>query len=271
MDLRLQDKTAIVTGASEGVGKIIALSLANEGCNVIICSRDKAKLVKTVKETKKNCKNKKSQISYGVVDVTKPESINSFFSSLPKKFKLDILVNNAGGTRDRFAFFEDLNDEQWQDSFNFNLMSAVRFTRHSLPLLKKSNSGRIINIGTPPARQPGASNPDYISMKAALINLNKYLSNSIAKDDITVNAVCPGSLTGSPWERSVKDRAEHANITLEEAEKTLLKEFLIKVPLKRLATPEDIANLVTFLASPLAGYITGTCTAVDGGLTKSAF
>ena len=271
MDLKLQNKTAIVTGASEGVGKVIALSLANEGCNVIICSRDKAKLIKAANEIKKNCKNKESQVSFGVVDVTDAKSIDSFFSNLPKKFKLDILVNNAGGTRDRFAFFEDLNDEQWQDSFNFNLMSAVRFVRHSLPLLKKSASGRIINTGTPPARQPGASNPDYISMKAALINLNKYLSNSMAKHNITVNAVCPGSLTGSPWERSIKDRADRSGITVEEAEKIILKEFSAKVPLGRLATPEDIANLVTFLASPLAEYITGTCIAVDGGLTKSAF
>lgn len=271
MDPGLSGKVALVTGSSRGVGKAIALALVKEGASVIICARGSGAILETLMELEK-FKAESAYASAWYCDVNNPFYIKDWFktSGLLSKFgKLDILVNNVGGPL-RFGKFEDLTDEDWADDWNFNFMSMVRFTREAIPWLRKSGNGRIINISAVPARQPGMFNPHYAASKAAMLNLNKYLANTLAKDNILVNAICPNTLEGGGWHVNVADRASRDGISKEDAAGKMLAEEFKKMPLQRMGTPEDVANLVAFLASDKAKYITGAVINVDGGTVRSA-
>lgn len=266
MNLGLKNRVALVTGSNQGLGKVIALTLAREECNLIICGRDEEKLIATSREIQNKYK---VWVKYFRLDVLESNSIENMFETTVAKIgSLDILVNNIGGVRE-FLQFHDLNDDHFRKSFELNYMSAVRFSRESMSYLKKSDNPRIINIGTVPAHQPSWYNPHYISAKAALLNLNKYLSNICGKDNILVNAVCPSSVLGNAWDRSVKDKAQRESISVLDAEEIMKKEVISKIPLGRMGHPEEVAELVIFLASSKSGFITGQCIDVDGGLTKS--
>ncbi len=258
MEKELAGRTAIITGGSRGIGKAIATALAQNGAYVIICGRNQETLQKTALALR---------CGYRIADVTKPDQIEKMFSLLPK---LDILVNNVGGV-EKFGNFFDLTDGDWLDAFNLNLMSMVRFCRGAIPLLKKSLSPRVINISSLVARQPGRFNPHYGAAKASMLYLNKYLATELAKDGILVNAICPGTLKGGGWEKNVEDRAKRMNLTLGEAEEIMEGEERAKVPLRRMGTPEDIAELVAFLASDRANFITGMVFNVDGGVRRSVY
>lgn len=232
------------------MGKEIALSLAREGIEVVVCGRNK----KYVKNS---------------LDATNPSEVKEFFKKVIAKIgHLDILVNQIGGVK-KFGNFLDLTNEDWQDSWNLNLMTAVNFSREAIPWLKKSKNARIINISTIPAHQPGQFNPHYSASKAALLNLSKYLSNFLAKDNILVNTICPGTLFGGSWEEKVRDKSERSNISIKKAEILLRQEEENKVPLGRICQLQDVADLVVFLASDKANFITGTCINIDGGVVKS--
>ena len=270
MDERnLSGKAALVTGSSRGVGKAIAKVLAKEGATVILCGRNENDL-KTARLELNDVHGGNAETYYFCADANNPDEIKRGFAApfWSKLGKLDILVNNVGGPL-KFGSFFDLSDEDWASDWNFNFMSMVRFTREAIPLLKKSGGGRIINISAVPARQPGEFNPHYAASKAAMLNLNKYLSNTLAKDNILVNALCPNTLEGGGWDANAADRAKSEGISLEEAADKMRASAFKKSPLQRMGTPEDVANLVAFLASDKAGHITGTVINVDGGTVRS--
>jgi 3-oxoacyl-[acyl-carrier protein] reductase len=262
-----QNKTALVTGGGNGIGKAIALALARDGFDVVITGRTESRLA----SAKREIEAVGGQVYTFAGDATDPKDAKKLFSDVVKKIgKLDVLVNNVGDAR-TFGTFEDLSDNDWHDAYELNFMSAVYVTREALPWLKKSKAGRIVNIATLPARQPGSFNPHYAAAKAALVNLSKYLSNTLAKDKILVNAICPSALKGGAWERNVADRAKRLGVSLAEAEKIMEGEEKKKAPLGKIGMPEDVAELVAFLASEKAKFITGTCIDVDGGITRSIF
>lgn len=242
MDLGLEGRVAIVTGGSKGIGKAIAESLIDEGVKVVICARGADSLAATQEEIRKSG-------NYAVTmqaDVTKPDDVEKVVAFTVARFGgLDILVNNAGGAT-VFGTFSELEDKDWLDSYNLNVMSVVYFVRYAIPFLKQSQAPRIINIASISGFQPGYFNPHYAASKAAVINLSKYLANHLAKDKILVNTVCPGPINSGPWEHVTRD-----------------------FPLGRIGEVDDVAGLVTFLASDKVPWITGSCFHVNGGTLSS--
>lgn len=263
----LSGRIALVTGSSIGLGKTIAKALAKKGADIILCARNLNRLKQTAGEIQKTGVN----VYYYRVDGKKPLLVKKLFKNLDKEVgKLDILVNNLGGV-EKFGSFLELSPKDYIDSFELNFMSTVYFTKEAIPYLKKSKSPRIINISTVPARQPGKFNPHYSASKAAALNLSKHLSNLFASDGILVNSVCPSSLAGEDWDQRVQKRAVESKISVPEAVKIMENEEKSKVPLNKLGHEEDVANLVAFLASDGAKFITGACINVDGGTIKSVF
>ena len=265
MDFSLKNRVALVTGGSRGIGKTIALSLAKEGADIILCGRGSEALEKTRAEVEKLGVKAYAKS----LDATKPNEVGELFSEIVERIGgLDILVNNIGGVT-RFGAFEDLETKDWIETMELNFMSMVHFSKEALPWLKKSKHARIINISTIPARQPGFFNPHYNAAKAAMLNLSKYLANNFAKDGVLVNSICPSTIRGENWNERVADRAKRDGINTEEAEAKMVAEETKKVPLGTLGEPEDIASVVVFLSSDKARFITGTSIDVDGGVSRA--
>jgi 3-oxoacyl-[acyl-carrier protein] reductase len=269
MYTNLKGRVALVTGSSQGLGKAIAMALAQESADVIINGRWSKTVGATAYEIEH--KNNHDIKAYQLAcDATNPDKIIEAFSEKMSSIgHLDILVNNVGNIT-TFGKFEDLSDEDWQKSFDLSFMSTVRFTRVSLPYLKKSDQARIINISSLPAHQPGFTglNPHYGVAKAGLVNLTKNLANDLGRYGITVNAVCPSTLSGGGWLENVKDRAKRQGISVEEAESIMRLEESNKSPLNKVGGLEDVANLVVYLSSHQANFLTGHCYNVDGGITR---
>lgn len=266
MYLGLSGKVALVTGSSRGIGKAIAQALAQEGSSVVLTARGAQGLSEAVSDIK-NLGSVPGKVYAYPADVADRHEIKSIFDGVILK-RLDILVNNVGGPL-KFGRFFDLTDEDWWSDWDFNFMSMVRFTREAIPWLKKSGNGRIINISSVPARQPGEFNPHYAASKAAMLNLSKYLANILAKDNILVNSICPNTIEGGLWGANVTDRARRDNISEAMAAERIRASALKKMPLQRMGTPEDVAHLAAFLASDKAKHITGAVFNVDGGTVRS--
>jgi len=261
MNLGLKDKTAIVLASSKGLGKASAISLFQEGVNVVISGRDEVELKKVVKEFGKKEKGKLFPI---VCDVTKIKDIENLVKKTIKEFgRIDILVNNAGGPTP--GTFEMTIDENWQKAFDLNLMSAVRTIRLVLPYMQKQKAGRIINMVSLSAKQPIPNLILSNSVRAGVIGMAKTLSAEIAEFNITVNNILTGNfLTERLKQLHNIDEKIKEGLT----EKEAWKDVVDKIPMKRLGKPEEFGALVTFLASEQASYITGTSIQIDGGLSK---
>ncbi len=263
----LVGRTAFITGGSKGIGLAIALAMAKEGASIAICGRSKIDLdnaLKSLEKTGAVCR------SY-VADASDKKAVERTLMNIKKDFKgLDILVNNIGGVK-QFADFEGLTDEDWQEVFDMNIMSMVRFTRVALPLLKKSPHGRVINIASVSGKRPGNFNPHYGSMKAAMIHLNKYLSNQWGKYGILVNAISPHTVRGGVWDRDVSDKAEKDGLTQKQAEEKMIEQVASKTVINSVADLDDVTNIAVYLASDKGKFITGQCLTIDGGAVNSIF
>ncbi len=254
MDLGLKGKVAIVTGGSRGLGRWTALGLADEGCNVAISARGEETLLNTVQEIES-----RGVKALGVVgDMARDEDIKRLISETQSKLGgVDILVNNVGGSRG--AGFLETNDEHWMDGINVNLMAAVRASRLVLPAMRERGGGRIITISSIYGRESGGT-VVYNAVKAAEISLMKSLAREFAKDNVLVNSVAPGSILfpGGGWERRMKDDPERIAAFVKN-----------DMPLGRFGRPEELANVVVFLASERASRMTGACINVDGCQSRS--
>ncbi len=263
MNLGITGKTAIVAAASKGLGKAAALGLAREGANLAICARGEAALLKTAKEIRSATSARVLPI---VADATNPENIQKLVKRTADEFRrIDILVTNAGGPPS--GLFSNFNDKDWQDAMNLNLLSTVRLCREVIPYMRKAGGGRIVNIVSVAAKQPIEGLILSNSIRAAVIGLAKTLSNELATDNILVNNICPGWILTDRLASVVRKRAEAQGKTYE----NVLADITTNIPLGRCGTPEEVANLIVFLASERASYITGATIQVDGGLVKALF
>jgi 3-oxoacyl-[acyl-carrier protein] reductase len=263
MDLELKGKVALITGASQGIGKTIALTLAEEGCNSAICARRKDALNSSAEEVRA----KGVEVLAIESDVTKPEDNKNFVSKAAEKFgRIDILVNNAGHGNASDPM--ELPEEIFRHHMDLMLFGPIQLCRLVIPHMRKQGWGRIINISSVFSKQPG-NQLDYDSIKAAMNMFTKDFSNYLAKEKILVNAVCPGPIRGPLWE-GPGALAETLGKKLGMSAPEVMKWFAEQnIPMGHHGDPEDIANIVAFLASDRAKFITGQAINVDGGMVKS--
>ena len=263
MDLGLKDRVAIVTGSSQGIGKAIALGLSEEGAKVVICARNEIQLVQTAKEIQSATGG---EIYTMQADLTKEHDIKRLVAKTSERFgRIDILVNNTGGPPPT-TFLETMKS-QWRNVVNLLLMSVVTTCREVIPYMQKRKWGRIINMTSFVAKQPAERLVLSNALRAGIFGLSKTLSNELAKDGILVNAVCPGWTLTKRVEELAKAQSKATGKTYEE----IVQVWESQIPLKRLAQPKEIADLVVFLASERASYITGAVIQVDGGVIKGLF
>ena len=263
MDLGLNGKTALVTASSKGIGKAVAEELASEGCKVAICSRSKEDLEVTADDIKRKYG---VDVLWSVCDLNKSPDIENTFRVVLKQFgNIDILINNCGGPPS--GFFMDFAEEQWVTAFEQVFLSVVRLSNLVIPGMVAKQWGRIVNITSVSVKQPIDNLILSNSFRSGVIGFAKSLSNEFAKHNITVNNVAPGfTLTNRLYDLAVS-RAKSSGLSHEE----VLADMTKQVPMNRLARPEEIGALVTFLCSNQAGYITGNTIHVDGGWVKGLF
>lgn len=265
MNLQLNDKVALVTGGSKGIGKEIAKGLAEEGCHVVICGRGKEDLDKAKREIEKDG----GRILTTQADLTKQEDVNQLVSTtIDAHQTIDILVNNAGMTPG-FYQFEDIAVDDWEYIFNLNVFGTVRVTKAVLPYMKENEYGRIINIGSESGIQPDAFMPDYNASKAAIINMTKSWSKAFAEDGILVNTISPAFVMTPLLEQSMKQEAEEKGVPFDDAVQQFLQENRPHIEVKRPGKPEEIASAVVYLASTQSSFINGANIRVDGGSVAS--
>ena len=258
MDLGLNGKNAIITGGSDGIGLAAAISLSREGANVAILARTQDKLDSAVKEIQKESKGKVIAISTDVRDESSVvTSINKVRDELGK---IDILVNNAGTSS--ASPLEEMTNEQLTEDLNLKVYGAIYCARSVIKDMKESGSGSIINITTPGGKATaGGSQPTSLS-RAAGISLTKAWSKEYASQNIRVNTVCVGLL------KSGQHRTRVANIQKEKPDYTLEDHWEImgkNVPMGRVGEAIEVGNVICFLSSSKASYVTGTAINVDGG------
>ncbi|MHA1271063.1 MAG: SDR family oxidoreductase [Candidatus Helarchaeota archaeon] len=261
MDLKINNKNVLVTASSKGIGKAIAKGFVLEGCNVAICARNEDILNTTTKELQSLTKKKVISISCDLSVLKDIDKLSDFV--LENFSSIDILINNSGGPPS--GKFNDFTIDNWRKAYELNLRSIIYLCKKIIPYMKKKNWGRIINLTSISVKQPLDNLILSNVFRSGVVGLTKSLSNELAPFNILVNSVCPG-YTYTERVKSLSERiAKDENIPVED----VIKRWIRIIPLGRLATPEEIANLVIFLGSEKASYITGTTISVDGGFVKS--
>ena len=258
MDLHLKNKVALVLAASKGLGKATAMSLSQEGANVIIGSRNAEELQKTAAEITQKTSNPVTAIK---VDLLNAGQLADLIEKAGNIYgQIDILVNNSGGPP--FDKFENFADDEWQAAFELNLLSFARASKQVLPFMKKSPGGRIINIISGSVKNVLRNSVLSTSMRMGIVGMAKLMADELGPYGITVNNVAPGTILTDRIRSMVPAGADP---------ETAFKEIARNIPLGRIGEPWELAALVTFLASEQAGYITGTTIQVDGGANRAIF
>ena len=263
MDLELTGKTALVTGASKGIGKAIARGLAREGVRVAVCSRDASVLNTAAKEIGVGAPGEVITIP---ADLSRAEEVQRVAEDAAGRLgRIDILVNNAGAIRG--GDFLKIPDDQWIGDWNLKLLGYIRMARAVFPQMQAQGGGRICNVVGAAARNPTATYLPGGVANSGLINFTKGLADLGAPSRILVNAVSPAATRTERWDSLMVQQAAAAGKTVEAFRAEAEKGY----PLGRIATSEDIADAVCFLVSARAAFITGICITVDGGATRGVY
>ena len=260
MDLGLTQKVAIITGGSEGIGKAAAHRMAEEGARVVIVARRPEVLEAAAQDIRKSATGEVLPLQG---DVTEDATIHRIVETTLHNFgRIDILVNNAGVSMAKP--FEQVSDDDWESDFSLKVWGAVRFIRAVIPEMRKVGGGRIINVTNLGGRTPGASSMPTSISRAAGIAITKGLSRDLAKDNILVNTVCIGLIKSGQHERRyARLKQENPNLNMDEFYAGLAKAR--GVPLNRVGEAREAGDVIAFLASVPAGYLTGIAINIDGG------
>ncbi len=263
MDLEVKGKTALVTGASRGIGRAIALGLAREGARLALCARSAETLRAAATDIRRQTGVEPVTIA---LDLSSEAGIrHAVDDALRGLGSIDILVNNAGAIRG--GDFLKIPDEQWTEDWSLKLLGYVRMCRAVFPLMQTQGGGRICNVVGAAARNPSAGYLVGGTANAALINFTKGLADLGARSNILVTAVSPAATRTERWDSLIAQQAAAAGRTIDEQRAEQEGAY----PLGRIATPQDIADLVCFLVSARASFITGICITVDGGSTRGVY
>lgn len=264
MDYQIKNRFALIGGASKGLGKACALSLAQEGVNIAICARNKEALYATADEIKAKTSVTVLPI---VADLSDVKNIKKNVIEVVKsKFRtIDILVVNSGGPKP--GTFFDVNEEDWRKAFESVLYYVIELYRLVIPYMKKNNWGRIINSTSLTVKEPAETLVLSNVYRSGVVSLAKTISKDLIKSNITINNICPGAFKTDRAIQLMQAASERKGVSIEDIEKNAVA----NLPLGRYQTPEELGDLVTFLCSELAKGITGTTIQIDGGIAKGLF
>ncbi len=263
MELGITGKTVLVTGGSKGIGRATARAMAAEGARVMICSRSAPAL----EEAAGVIRSETGQVVETVAaDLSRLDGVESAAAAAVQRLGgLDILVNNAGAIKG--GDFLAIPDEEWMTGWSLKLLGYIRMARAILPQMRAQGGGRIVNVVGMAARNPATSYMMGGAANAALINFTKALADLGAPSNILVTAVSPGPVKTDRWDSLQRQQAAAAGKDLE----TFVKEQNRGFPLGRIALPEEVADLVCFLASDRASFLTGIAITVDGGMSRGVY
>ena len=254
MELGLTGKVTMITGASRGIGKTIALGMAAEGCRLSLCARGRADLDETIGELRAGG----AEVLGSCLDVTDANAARRWFDETRERYRgIDVLVNNVGGSRPGGNLSASSDD--WLRGFSLNFFSALDLCRLVVPAMQERRRGCVINIASIYGREWGGP-MTYNAAKAAMISLSKEMARELAPQGIRVNSVAPGSILfpGGSWDRRQKEEPEGIAAFVER-----------ELPAGRFGTPQEVADVVVFLASDRANWISGACINVDGCQSRS--
>jgi 3-oxoacyl-[acyl-carrier protein] reductase len=259
MDMQLERRVALITGASRGIGRSIAAALAAEGTKLTLCARSSSGLHKVADELRQRSN---AEVLVHAADVAQPGAIEQAVRATVERWgRLDILINSAGGPAP--GTFDMFEDQDWQAAVDLTLMSVVRAVRAALPYLKESGRGRVINVLSTSIKQPLDGMLFSNSLRSAVAGLAKTLSRELGPHAITVNNVCPAHVLTSRLREVASAQAAVRGERLDP------RAAVAALPMRRLGAPAEVADLVAFLASGRAAYISGTSIPIDGGATTS--
>lgn len=258
MDLEINGRVAMIAAASKGLGKACAIALAKEGCRVSICARNGESLEKARAEIADE-----GEVMAVAADVSSAAEMERWFDQTVEQFgEVDILVTNTGGPP--VKRFLELSDEQWMAGVESTLMNVIRLSRLVIPEMQSRRWGRIIHLTSLVAKQPVDELTISSTLRAGLSGLTKTMANQLGPDNITVNAILTGHILTDRQYALADVRVKEHGMTYEQ----YFAQAATEIPLRRLGEPREIGEVVAFLASERAGYISGVSLQVDGGLIK---
>ncbi|WP_337103526.1 SDR family NAD(P)-dependent oxidoreductase [Paenibacillus sp. YIM B09110] len=264
MDMGLNNKTALITGSTKGIGKAIAIELAKEGVNVLINGRNYDEVERTVSEIKLKFPDTTPQnAAADIVDAKQREAI---FEKYPQ---IDILVNSMG--KYEIMKYEDVDDEVWESYFRTNVLAANHLSKFYLPKMLKNNFGRIIFIASEEAIMPSGQMPQYCMTKSMLLSLSKSLSKLTKGTEVTVNTIMPGPTLSENVHQIIDGIYADENMTFSEKEQKFMAANLPQSELQRFIKPSEIGRLTTFVCSPYASAFKGSPIRMDGGMVPTIF
>jgi len=260
MNLQLTDKTAVVCGSTQGIGKASAIELAKLGASVVLVARNEDKLKAALLDLETSANQKHSYI---VADFTKPVELEDIISKWAAKNRVHILVNNTGGPKG--GPIRNAATSEFIDAFNQHLICNHIMVQALYPIMKEEGYGRIINVISTSVKQPLANLGVSNTIRGAVASWSKTLANELGQFNITVNNVLPGATNTDRLQTLAQIKSDQINESVD----SIFEEMASESPMNRIAQPEEIASAIAFLASPAASYINGINVPVDGGRTKS--
>jgi 3-oxoacyl-[acyl-carrier protein] reductase len=265
VDLGINGRSCVVTGASRGIGRDVAGRLCEAGASVLLVARGEEALTAAVAQ----CAAGSGRAESLAIDVTRPDAAEVIAEHARRELgSLDVVVNNAGQATWRDSLAE-VDDADWQSAWELNVMAPMRLMREATPGMRERGWGRVVNVSSTAGKRPSARIPEYSVAKAALLSLSRLYADECAADGVLVNAVCPGGTASEMWMEEgglldqLRESAGHSS------RKDALAAAVGTRPIPRMAEPAEIGAVIAFLCSEQASYVTGAAWSVDGGTVQS--